>query len=427
MSQDQKDNFEQLLKRELAADHLDGTDCPDENLMAAYVENAQSSKERARVEKHLLQCARCQAELLFLVQSSEERYKPAVRTGSSDVISNTLSSWLQWIRPTPWKPVFAILIIAVVSSFLGYRLFQEQTPVSVINSERVAQSMQKEIPFSTADSPPTSTPPEATVLNDERQPQRGAEAGSSGVRLNSSTAPNGTEFKERRSSDATPIREPYAQEPPASPRDKARQEVPSRTTGLAEIASAAKGSTASKPAEIANDRKDGELREKTANGAAQESKAAAPPAVEELRRKADTSNKERDEDSTLLSQPKSGARNEVSRNEERQAGDLFAKKQKLDTGGAKSSGVAGGTPGTPARLEVAGKTFDLRDQVWTDKEITSEESDRAIPVSVPSPEFERLRPALKHFTAVVSRPEDVLIKLDHHTYRLRKSHTPPNP
>ena len=246
MNQDQKNSFEQLLKRELAADQLDGTDCPDENLMAAYVENAQGSEQRARVEKHLLRCKRCQEELLFLLKSSEKRQKPAALGGSAAVISNTLSSWLQWMRPTLWKPAFAILLIAIVSSFLGYRLFQEQTPVSVSHSERVARSMQKESPLSTADSPVPSAPPRVTALQDERQPQRGAEGGSTDLKPTLSNKVNGTQSKER-SSAAAPSAAPsqtYAQDPHASDLDKTKQEVPSRPAGLAEITSATKDTTA---------------------------------------------------------------------------------------------------------------------------------------------------------------------------------------
>ena len=76
---------------------------------------------------------------------------------------------------------------------------------------------------------------------------------------------------------------------------------------------------------------------------------------------------------------------------------------------------------TPARrIEVGGKRFDLSDGIWKDSSILPED-DKPTLVGMNSPDFEKYRKQLAPYHSVLSRPEDVLIKLQTKVYRIQKT------
>ena len=72
------------------------------------------------------------------------------------------------------------------------------------------------------------------------------------------------------------------------------------------------------------------------------------------------------------------------------------------------------------RIEAGGKRFDLTDGVWTDSAILPEDPAPAL-LNVKSTDFERLRKEFTPYLALISRPEDVLIKLDNQVFRIKKA------
>jgi hypothetical protein len=72
------------------------------------------------------------------------------------------------------------------------------------------------------------------------------------------------------------------------------------------------------------------------------------------------------------------------------------------------------------RLTLGGKQFELRDRAWCDLSISAEEAGSPKELFVGTPDFEAHQNALVPFDELLSRPEDVLIKLPDGVYRIRK-------
>jgi hypothetical protein len=72
------------------------------------------------------------------------------------------------------------------------------------------------------------------------------------------------------------------------------------------------------------------------------------------------------------------------------------------------------------RIEVGGKRFDLTSGVWKDSSILPED-ERPVLVGMNSPDFDKYRKQLAPYHPVLSRPEDVLIKLENRVYRIQKT------
>jgi len=97
--------------------------CPDENFLAAYLEESLSADERTVVEQHASDCLQCQQVLAHAIKL-QERERPATeitRTGGSRA---GLFAWL--LRPLP---ALASILIALTAGTILYRFYTE-TPVS---------------------------------------------------------------------------------------------------------------------------------------------------------------------------------------------------------------------------------------------------------------------------------------------------------
>ena len=102
--------FDAALKRGLGAAAGHGPDCPEPELLAAYVDETLSPDERARCETHLAACSRCQAQLAALVRT-------AAAGADSDAAPAAVGwGWLvdwRWLAPAATAAV-AILAFWVI-------------------------------------------------------------------------------------------------------------------------------------------------------------------------------------------------------------------------------------------------------------------------------------------------------------------------
>jgi len=134
MSPEKKNPFEQLLKSHLSASlsQPPAEPCPDENWMAAYLEGSQSDHFKKTFEQHLLQCDRCQSEMAFLLKTHETEAKPvpSVLTAEPSPSNNLLSVLFGWTRAATLRPVFAILLVSVVTGVVGYWLLRDDRILS---------------------------------------------------------------------------------------------------------------------------------------------------------------------------------------------------------------------------------------------------------------------------------------------------------
>ena len=167
MSPENKNPFEQLLKSQLSASlsRPSAEPCPDENWMAAYLEGSQSDQFKKTFEQHLLQCDRCQSEMAFLLKTHETEAKPmpSVLTAEPSSRSNLLTVLFGWTRAAVFRPVFAILLVSVVTGVVGYRLLRDDR----ILRERPVETAESKAPRSSARSD-ADNQPAAPPVNDEK-------------------------------------------------------------------------------------------------------------------------------------------------------------------------------------------------------------------------------------------------------------------
>jgi hypothetical protein len=407
MKQNRKDPFELLLRKHLSSEGLSkrGAQCPDENWMAAYLEGTQIKQRNADFEKHLLQCLRCQAELSLLLKSAgmEDESKSSTYPALPTVPSQR--RWLDWMRPLTFKPVFALVVVGFVSVFVGYRLIRE----SKVNApaEQAAQSLSKEMSLPEPNRNVSSS--EGLEIANQKPVDRNSVDSRKGPHSSPSDSERANAAKERPFSereskqqtdrfDKADATEPFARSKP----DEEAREAPSAPPA------------APLPASPESDLKDSSSSQDTSRNlrsqSARQARAKRPP--ERLSGAHPTGS------AGAVAQEKinSGARSE--RDQAAEMTELAPEKRK--EGLAASSAIAARDLHSPERIEVAGKLFELRDHVWTDTAIQEDEAVQAEVIPIPSREFQNRRAALTPFEAVLSRPEDVLIKLDHKVYRLRK-------
>jgi hypothetical protein len=106
--------------------------------------------------------------------------------------------------------------------------------------------------------------------------------------------------------------------------------------------------------------------------------------------------------------------------EARAAGAPGQKKQVLTESARQAAALETNEMTPDRRIEVGGKRFDLTGGVWKDSSILPED-DRPILVGMNSPDLEKYRKQLAPYHPVLSRPEDILIKLENKVYRIQKT------
>jgi len=423
MSPEKKEPFEQLLKSHLSASlsRPPAESCPDENWMAAYLEGSQSEHFKKTFERHLLQCDHCQAEMAFLLKTgvTEAQPKPSAVAAQSNRGSNLLAILLGWTRAAAFRPAVAILLVSVVTGVAGYRLLRD---------DRILQ----ERPLEMAEPASRSSPPLADADESAAQSSDDHKRQEQNQRLKSESSPVRREaaldrLEAARASQAQPgdlrnkgktnsqeneMKDAFAAEPPSTvPAESNRDAVGGPKRRDMAVASQTSPEPLQKESLSAAvvDRQNSQLQTKADEASAkpqnQVMPAAPPPARPAL---------------GALSEKKAEQDKLADAKEARAVGASVKKKQVLVQVQGPTSRSAASQANAVSSIEVGGKRFDLSDGVWKDASILPDDP-RPTRVNVNSPDFEGHRKQLVPYQAVISRPEDVLIKLHNQVYRIQKA------
>jgi len=116
--------------------------CPEDELLAAYLEGSLKEKEREGIEEHLVLCSQCTESLISLSEaessypSTEEsfssdrvvrRIKDLVRPRETFSLWERVSSWFTVFRPVPVMVATSVILVAV--TFGIYNLRKPSEPV----------------------------------------------------------------------------------------------------------------------------------------------------------------------------------------------------------------------------------------------------------------------------------------------------------
>ncbi len=430
MQRDKKDLFENTLRTHLFSqnDMAPEGPCPDENWMAAYVEDTLGSSLKTQFERHLLQCGRCQTELAMLVRTEPAHLaqSPLVEQESSQKQS-WLAIYLGWMSSAALKPALAIFAVSLLAATLGYRWVREQAKPEFETVKVANQILRLEQPSA-----------------DKLQQKNGGEttrAGRAQPQLEPATPKllERSEFERQRTSIQTRqadsvegntdqagnerVKETYSSEPPAyrgeggkalgtlnARRDDAvlpedsiapKSSAQDLKKDAATNAERVKAEDARQSRRVVDGPVVGTISQ-TAQSKAAPAAAAAPPATFAV--SSVDSEKKTERDSELPARAIQGMRQE-------------ARKQKAP---AEASTQIAAETKSANRLFAGGKQFELRQGVWHDVSITADEVIVPREVLVRTREYETHQNALAPFQAVLARPEDVLIKLSGTIYRIRK-------
>jgi len=424
MSPEKKDPFEQLLKHQLSASlsRPPAEPCPDENWMAAYLEGSQSEPFKKTFERHLLQCDRCQAEMALMLKPgvTEAHSMPSGLRAEPSPGSNLLAVLFGWTRATAFRPVFTILFVSIVTGVVGYQLLRDD----LILQQRSVETAESKAPKSSA-WPDADNQPAPPPVNDQKSLEQKPSVTSEPSRVRRHAAADRLEAP--RSSQAEPgdlrnrgktnsvdreMKDAFAAEPPSTvPAESNRDAVAGPKRRDMAVAS----QTSPEPLQkeslsgAAIDRQNSQLQtkadEKSVKPQHQVMPAAPPPARPAL---------------GSLSEKKAEQDNVADAKEARTVGASVKNKQVLVQVQGRADGSAASQANAVNPIEVGGKRFDLSDGIWKDASILPDDP-RPTWVNVNSPDFEGHRKQLVPYQAVISRPEDVLIKLHNQVYRIQKA------
>lgn len=432
MNRKEKDAFEQLLKNHLSAtafSHAQAEPCPDENCMAAYLEGSQGEKFKKSFEKHLAKCSRCQAELALLLKTGAAEAQPmASLLAKARPGSGLLALLLDWTRVAAFQPAFAVLLVCVVTGVVGYRLLREQTNLQTRPVE-MAESANK-APSADEDERPAALPL-ADLKSQEQSQQLKTESlpipGQAGE--NRRTAPGASQpdsFRDRNeaASRDREAKNDFSVEPPAATPAESSRGAVGGALKRRDMAVAPKPSPEPLQEEslstVATDRQNSRQPARTdetssaisANQVAPRAQPlpAAPPPVS----------------ATValgkLEAEKKVEQDKIAGAKEARASAAPARRKQLGSEGARATETfAAGKASAVSRIEAGGKQFDLRDGIWRDSSIRPDDAALPTLIYVNTPDFEKQRKSFAPFQPVLSRPEDVLIKLDNRIYRVRKT------
>ena len=422
MSPEKKNPFEQLLKSHLPASlsQPPAEPCPDENWMAAYLEGSQSDHFKKTFEQHLLQCDRCQSEMAFLLKTHETEAKPvpSVLTAQPSPSSNLLSVLFGWTRAATFRPVFAILLVSVVTGVVGYRLLRDDR----ILSERAVETAGSKPPKTVW--PEAEKAPTASPVNDQKSPEQkpSATPEPSMVRRQAvdgrleaaggSQAQSGDlRNKMKSNSQDREMKDGFAAEPPAAapaePNRDANDRLERRDTAVSTQALPEQLKKESVSASVTG-RQNSQVETKADETAANTKtvQPAAPAGARSALGALSARKMEQDKPASV---------------EQASAADAAPKKKQVVAEGKGEAGTFAASEATVVnQIEVGGKRFDLRDGLWRDASILPGDPGPTV-VNMLSPDFEKYRKQLALYQPVISRPEDFLIKLHNRVYRIQKA------
>ena len=427
MKQDDREQLEVLLRKQLEEQPVtarDREDCPDPNWISAYLEGGLSPVLKTSVESHISECRRCQEELAFLLKTYPgEPVKQEERAQQSET---QWREWLGlgWFKPVFLKPVFAILVVALLSGVVGYKFLFEQKRAEDKATDIAGAIMKPAEPPTQIQKEPADSESGTTMNNrpalDSIQP--GGKPDSSAEQLGSyqdhraanerqrySALQEGQSSLSKNESRNSKAAEVFREEP-----NKLRENEPPRKDLNDQPAAApqAAAATAGPP-------------------------PASAPAINQVMPERDSGAKEQQpmQDKKVVGQLQAGkeatgqltgssvmAKRAMTAKQKSNMSDEVASTAKTEEskGGVSSVGGVGGALAQPRQIRLSGKTFELRQNVWVDLAIGKEGEYAPIVIRKGSPEYLELAKELSIYQDVLNHPEDCLIKLNEHVYRIQK-------
>jgi hypothetical protein len=388
--------------------------------MAAYLEGSQSDQFKKTFERHLLQCDRCQSEMAFLLKTHETEAKPmpSVLRAEPSLRSNLLTLLFSWARAATLRPVFAILLVSIVTGVVGYRLLRDDQ----VLLERSVETAESKAPKSSArldaDNQPAA-PPVTDQKSLEQKPSASSEpslvrrqAAQDRLEAARESQAEVGDLRNKSNSRDREMKDGFAEEPPSS----APAEPNRDANGRLERRDVA-ASTQALPEQLQKEslsaskvgRQNSELEKKADETAANARKQPIQPAAPAGAR------------SALGALSARKVEQDKPANAEEEIADAAGKKKQGLAEGKGEAGVfVAPEASAVSHIEVGGKRFDLSDGLWRDSSILPSDPWPTV-VNMLSPDFERHRKQLALYQPVISRPEDVLIKLHSRVYRIQKT------
>jgi|WetSurMetagenome_2_1015567.scaffolds.fasta_scaffold67032_2 hypothetical protein len=139
MSEPNQDAFEKLLKQKLkAASSPIPNHCPDENQVAGYLEGRIPNPERERLESHFSLCSDCREQLALLLQLETTPIESLETTKPKRSSNWMITSW-SWVQNLGYQPALALVVLAVVSTFIGIRVANRSLQIKETANKKVPQ------------------------------------------------------------------------------------------------------------------------------------------------------------------------------------------------------------------------------------------------------------------------------------------------
>ncbi len=425
MSHKQDKAFEHLLKAELRKESAGGVSpCPDDNQMAAYLEKKLPLEQLAFLESHLNSCPDCRGQLSLLL-CMKESLEDQIQVPQAKTSIGVWNAAWNWFQGQGLKPAFALLIIAVISTYLGIRVFEKSGQEKEADRmKRIDRAAQAPEPSSLATSGGSSSALKTAVSpSDEKAILKPTERGKAEpcaksakkAALAESGQPATAELNApaaQLSGPAEPLADASSPEKLSSSRMDSMQSPPANE--IKKDSDHGGVSTFSKPRSISELPRPVAILvagNESAEGAAfhsatKDSKEAGTksiqtdqtPAAPLPPKKVEAKLREASEKQTMLSLDKEPR-------EQRASGNIVALQK---TKGASS-----------AQRVIQGKTFELRNQRWVDLSILSGEMNSFQTLAFEAGATTGVPPQFQPFLALLSEQTPILIKIDGKIFLLR--------
>jgi Putative zinc-finger len=446
MKQDSEKIFQALLKRQLRDDFAAAkvsTECPDENVVSAYLEHTLAEDLRTDFERHASMCARCQEELALLVKSQGAAPASAV----TQPVSAAKSGWLAtlqaagiWFSNAGPKPVLGVLVVMLISGYVGVELYQREwqgrqsatdMAHTIPQDRKVTETDNHEgsvleVENGTGETRPVppSTPKEKLKAN-----QEGYLTGARRVVGGDAPAARPSDGLSKDASREKLLRDTYSPvRTESSAKDKTPRFESSQSeslarqptmAGLPETPSPEPSSTVVRSDNTAAKAPERQLP------ASKKTAVTTLAGTESRRALVQDQRAAPDEDHVNTN----GRDKEDFLKRQANANDLSA--SRATTGKLKeeasinpkveASGERRGRE--PLRLRAAAKTFELRNDVWTDLSIKEGEAGQVdLTIYKDSSDYQQQVKPLSAYNSVLSRHEDCLVEHEGKIYFVKSSH-----
>jgi hypothetical protein len=435
-------DFDILLKKHLASSASSAKvsdQCPDENIVTAYLERKLPQNLKQSFERHASRCNRCQQELGFLLK--EEVSSSVVSHGWEPLVpeKGPLAATKGIFRKFQvWglKPAFALILVTIISGYIGYEVLKQRSSVSRSEADHADARLKRDL--AQEQNLPAIQPKDLAQAPSAPSPAMPSPTSSS-LETTRTRVPSGADRKTDRLGPSVETANAI------ETKQSVHSNVPAQLAKVQETGEAAPKETSSTVEEEArrdslgatftHDKLD---QERSSETGAPPQKTAEPgarfpkrtlrdqegiaPSLDAVRNLKPQEEAAGTLSSAVPKEAKQGALGGTLVSNEKKAKaetlSVRAEKEPLDTLKA--------TEGT--RVEVAGKLFLLRKNVWTDLSITPGEPYGRVFISRSSPDFAQQVKPFSAYQRLLSRPEDMMVLYQGKVYWISsRSHPPEEP